>query len=157
MFKNVILHWTGGNYTPCSTDLLHYHYIIDSEGNVHLGDYRVEDNLNCTDGKYAKHCGGGNTGRIGIAICCMKDKATPPTRVQVESMCNLAAQLCFSFGLTPKDCITHAEFGQKNRKTSSYGKIDINSLPYARVSGIAKTGEYLRNKIQWYYDKVKGV
>lgn len=155
MFKNIILHWTGGNYIPCSVDLNSYHYLIDALGYVHNGKYTPQDNLNCKDGKYAAHCGGGNTGRIGIAICCRKDLKTPPVRTQVEAMCNLAAQLCTVYGLKPSDCITHAEFGQLHPKTSSYGKIDINQIPYANVSGIKACGDYLRNKIQWYYKRWK--
>lgn len=155
MFKNIILHWTGGNYNPCSSDIVHYHYLINGEGNVKNGKYEPRDNENCTDGKYAAHCGGGNTGRIGIAICCMKDKNTPPTRKQVEAMCNLAARLCTIYGLKPYQCITHAEFGQQHPKTSSYGKIDINQIPYTKVSGIKPCGDYLRNKIQWYYNQYK--
>lgn len=152
-FKNIILHWTAGNYYPCSVDKEHYHYVIDKDGNVHVGKHTPNDNLNCMDGNYAAHCGGGNTGRIGIAICCRKNIYMPPTRRQVEAMCSLSAQLCLTYGLQPKDCITHAEFGAANYKTSSFGKIDINSLPYAKVSGIRETGDYLRNKIQWYYNK----
>ena len=154
MFKNIILHWTAGNYKPCSTDLLHYHYIIDGEGNISKGKYAPEDNLNCGDGRYAMHCGGGNTGRIGLAICCQKNSATPPTQKQVEKLCNLAAQLCLAYKLKPSDCLTHAEFGQQHPKTTSYGKIDINSIPYAKISGIKACGDYLRNKINWYYSKL---
>ena len=152
-YKNIVLHWTAGNYYPCPSDLAHYHYLIDKEGQIHTGDYKPEDNLNCTDGKYAAHCGGGNTGRIGISICCRRNIYMPPERKQVEAMCNLAAQLCLTYGLKPSDCITHAEFGMSNPKTSSYGKIDIDSLPYAGVKGVKNTGNYLRNKIQWYYDR----
>jgi len=153
MYKNIVLHWTGGNYTPCAIDKIHYHYLIDGDGCVHRGKYEPADNLNCTDGKYAAHCGGGNTGRIGVAICCRRNINTPPTKRQVEAMCNLAAQLCRVYGLKPSNCITHAEFGQANPKTSSYGKIDINSLPYANKEGVKEVGDYLRNKIGWYYIK----
>ena len=73
MFKNIVLHWTAGNYKPSAVDLLHYHYVVDKDGMVHTGKYTPNDNLNCTDGRYAAHCGGGNTGRIGIAIACRKD------------------------------------------------------------------------------------
>ena len=157
MFKNIVLHWTAGNYKPCLSDLEHYHYVIDNNGIVHSGKYTPDDNLNCTDGKYAAHTGGGNTGRIGIAICCMKDNKTLPLQKQVEAMCHLAAKLCIAYGLQPLDCITHAEFGRRYPKTSSYGKIDINMLPYANISGIYETAQYLRSKIQWYYNKLKGV
>ena len=157
MYKNIILHWTAGNYKPCSEDLKHYHYLVDSDGNIINGQYEPKDNLNCTDGRYAAHCGGGNTGRIGLAICCRKDEKTQPTRKQVESMCSYAAKLCNIYGLNPKDCITHAEFGKSHPTTSSYGKIDINSIPYANIFGIESAGKYLRNKILWYYNKIKGI
>lgn len=153
-FRNIILHWTAGNYTPNQTDLLHYHYIIDSQGNISKGKYSPDDNLNCMDGRYAAHCGGGNTGRIGLAVCCRKNEDTPPTRKQIETMCNLAAHLCFTYGLRPENCMTHAEFGQQHPKSTSFGKIDINSLPYANVSGIKACGDYLRNKIKWYYNRL---
>lgn len=156
MYKNIILHWTAGGYTPSTEDISHYHYIIDGNGHIKTGIYEPKDNLNCTDGKYAMHCGGGNTGRIGIAICCRKNINTPPTKKQVEAMCNLAAKTCFIYGLQPKQCLTHAEFGKKHPKTSSSGKIDINSLPYIGLKGIEEVGNYLRNKVQWYYNKIKG-
>lgn len=155
MYKNIVLHWTAGNYKPSGTDIQHYHYIIDGDGGIKMGCYSPEDNLNCQDGKYAAHCGGGNTGRIGIAICCRKDINTPPLKKQVEAMCKLAAQLCYIYNLKPKDCITHAEFGKKHPNTSSAGKIDINSLPYIGLRTVEEVGSYLRNKINWYYLKVK--
>ena len=157
MYKNIVLHWTAGNYRPCSEDLKHYHYLVDVDGNIISGKYEPKDNLNCTDGKYAAHTGGSNTGRIGIAVCCRKDEKTLPTRKQIEAMCNFAAKLCSIYGLNPNDCITHAEFGKNHPTTSSYGKIDINSIPYANIFGIESTGKYLRNKIQWYYNKIKGI
>ena len=157
MFKNIVLHWTAGNYTPCQTDLQHYHYLIDAQGGIHTGKYTPEDNLNCTDGKYAAHTGGGNTGRIGLAICCRKNPNTVPTQKQVETMCKIAAELCFTRNLTPKQCITHAEFGQANPKTTSYGKIDINDLPYAGIKGVKAVGDYLRDRITCYYNKIKEI
>jgi N-acetyl-anhydromuramyl-L-alanine amidase AmpD len=155
MYKNIVLHWTGGNYTPCSTDIECYHYLISGQGLVHEGKYKPIDNLNCTDGRYAAHCGGGNTGRIGIAICCRKNINTSPTKRQIESMCKLAAELCYKHGLQPKQVITHAEFGQQHPKTSSYGKIDITEIPYEGIKGVKECGSYLRNKVQWYYTKLK--
>jgi hypothetical protein len=155
MYRNIILHWTAGGYSPCITDLQHYHFIIDKTGKIYAGTYNPSDNLNCIDGKYAAHTGGGNTGRIGISICCMKDKETIPTQKQIEAMCSLAASCCIKYGLLPKQCMTHAEFGLSHPKTTSYGKIDINIIPYANVKGISDCGEYLRHKIQWYYNKLK--
>ena len=151
--NKIIIHWTAGNYEPNETDVNHYHYLINGSGLVKRGKHTPEDNEDCTDGKYAAHTGGGNTGAIGIALCCMKDSKTPPIKKQVEACCNLAAQLCVIYGIKPINCITHAEFGQAHPNTSSYGKIDINSIPYANIKGIKPCGDYLRNKINWYYQR----
>lgn len=155
MFKGIILHWTAGGYNPCKTDILHYHFIIDGIGRVHAGDFSPEDNIDCKDGKYAAHCGGGNTGRIGISICCRKNKNTPPTKKQIEAMCKKAAECCIKYNIDPLKVQTHAEFGIQHPNTSSFGKIDINSLPYENISGIEECGAYLRNKVLWYYIKIK--
>lgn len=155
MYKNIVYHWTAGSYDPCKQNLEHYHSVFDKDGKEYKGKYIPSDNLNCIDGKYAHHTGGGNTGRIGRAICCMKDKNTPPTRKQIEAMCARVAQDCIDFGLQPKDCITHAEFGETHPKTTSFRKIDITSIPYADVYGIKECGDYLRNKTQVYYDRLK--
>jgi hypothetical protein len=157
MFKNIIYHWTAGNYKPCSTDLEHYHFIVDGDGEVHAGKFDPKDNVKCITGKYAQHCGGGNTGRIGISICCRKDTNTPPTKKQIEAMCFKGAECCIKYGLQPKDCLTHAEFGQAHPKTTSYGKIDINSIPYENLSGVEVCADYLRNKTQVYYNRLKGI
>lgn len=155
MFKNIITHWTAGGYYPNKVDLEHYHFLIDKDGKVYEGTHKPNDNLNCTDGNYAAHCGGGNTGRIGIAICCRKDIYTQPKPIQIETLCKECARICKLYGLKPTDCITHAEFGLAHPKTSSYGKIDINYLPYVPLSGIKQVGDYIRNKITWYYNKLK--
>lgn len=156
MYKGIILHWTAGNYYPCPIDMLHYHFIIDSDGEIYKGKFSPIDNLKCIAGTYAAHCGGGNTGRIGIAICCRKDLNTPPTKVQIEAMCKKAAELCMTYGIAVQNVQTHAKFGQAHKTTSSFGKIDINSIPYAKLTGINTCDNYLRTKVQWYYNKLKG-
>lgn len=155
MFRNIIIHWTAGSYYPNTTDIEHYHFLIDRDGNVYKGRYSPSDNLNCKDGKYAAHCGGGNTGRIGIAICCRMNYETQPKPKQLEALYEKCAELCKTYGLQPKDCITHAEFGVSHPNTSSYGKIDINYLPNPPIEGIKEVGDFIRNKITWYYNKLK--
>lgn len=155
--KSIVNHWTAGGYTPNKTDLTHYHFVVDGDGKVYDGKYKPMDNMNCADGKYAAHVGGGNTGRIGIAICCRKDINTPPTRKQVEAMCEFNAHLCIIYGLNPlKQVETHAGFGLRHPNTSSAGKIDINSLPYIGLRGINEVEDYIRRKTYWYYLKLKG-
>lgn len=157
--KRIIMHWTAGTNQPCNTDYEHYHYLINKDGVIIEGKYAPEENLNCTDGKYAKHCGGGNTGSIGISMCGMagfngsaNSTKYPLTRIQCEAMFKLVAKLCIKYNIkvTPQTVLTHYEFGQAHPKTSSYGKIDITYLhPFL---GINKNsyGDFIRNKIRWY-------
>lgn len=160
-FKNIVLHWCASTYAMNPTIKSSYHYIIDQYGNVHEGVFKPEDNLNCNDGNYAPHCGGGNTGRIGIALLGMagyrKDQPSlyPITRIQLERMYELSAKLCLKYGLKPKDVLTHAEFGKANPKTTSYGKIDICYIPYNNLYGIEQVAEFIRGKVNWYYEKLK--
>ena len=67
----ICLHWTGGANMPCEQNFDCYHFLFDKNGKEYKGKYKPEDNLNCTDGIYAKHCGGGNTGCIGVSCCGM--------------------------------------------------------------------------------------
>lgn len=150
--NKITIHWTGGSYTPNATDKLHYHYLVDNNGNIYEGKYKPEDNLNCKDGKYSAHCGGGNTGNIGIALCSMYDSRYPITRKQLESMCKKVAELSKHYGIsiTSKTIFTHAEFGKANPHTTSHGKIDIDKLPCVSVYGIKQCGDWIRNKVNWY-------
>ena len=162
--KRIILHWTAGANEPNNTDYQHYHYLVNGNGVVVKGKYNPEDNLNCNDGKYAQHTGGGNTGSIGVAMCGMagyvsgKAESTkyPLKSKQVEATFKLCAELCkkYDLAVTPQTVMTHYEFGQKNPKTSSAGKIDIVYLhPYPKVT-TAGMGDFIRNKITWYLSKI---
>lgn len=171
--NKIILHWTAGGYYPNTNEKQHYHYLIDKDGKVYEGDYSPEDNLDCTNGKYAAHCGGGNTGAIGIALCGMYGfknmKNTGKsfiTRKQCESMFHLCAILTKKYNIPLENVMTHAEFGLKNPKTTSRGKIDITALPPCYDMGVTKQclgkdlrigyGDFIRqNKIQWYIQNTK--
>lgn len=159
--KRIIIHWTAGTYTPNAQDREHYHYLVDSKGGVHSGNYKPEDNKNCSDGKYAAHTGGGNTDSIGVAFCGMcgfvtsnpiKSTQFPLTKQQCEAGFKYIAQLAkkYNISVTPQTVMTHYEFGIKNPKTSSAGKIDIVYLPpYPEVSK-DKIGNFIRSKVRWY-------
>lgn len=159
--KRIIIHWTAGTNQPNYTDLQHYHFLINGDGVVIKGKYEPEDNLNCSDGKYAQHCGGGNTGSIGIAVCGMagfRNRANvgryPLTRVQCEKLFSTVAKLCLQYNLpiTKQTVLTHYEFGKAHPNTSSKGKIDIIYLPpYPLVDNI---GDFIRSKVIWYYKKM---
>ena len=164
--KRIILHWSGGTNEPNQVDYEHYHYLINSKGVVIKGKYTPEDNLNCNDGEYAQHTGGGNTGSIGVSMCGMHGFAWdyikheprtmskfPLTKVQCERCFKLCAELCKKYNLkiTPDTVMTHYEFGKKHPTTSSNGKIDILYLPPYGVMLEQDVGKFIRTKIKWYY------
>ena len=155
-YKGIVCHWTGGTYTPNSTDKLHYHFLIDGKGKVVEGKYKPSDNLDCSDGKYAAHCGGGNTGRIGVALCGMWSKDYPIKRIQLEAMCKLVAQLCKQYGIAigSDTVMTHSEFGHKNPSTTSFGKVDIDKLPCIALYTRNDCGNWIRNKVNWYRQRL---
>lgn len=163
--RRIILHWTGGALYPNAADLKHYHYLIDADAVVHKGVCSVEDNDNCSDGRYAAHTGGGNTRSIGVAVCGMmgfvsKSKTGNQllTRKQVERMFRLCAELLHEEGhlsVTPENLLTHHEFGLLNPKTSSAGKIDIIYLPPFPNLAPEEIGHFIRRKVSWYLERVK--
>lgn len=155
------LHWTAGANSPCNVDLEAYHFCIDKFGRIYKGKHKPEDNLNCNDGNYAKHCGGGNTGCIGISVCGMagfdlKNKKTsyPLTQNQIETMCCLVGYLSNLYGIPIEEnkVFTHYEFDQKQKKRQ--GKIDITYLPYLPTMPVKEVGFYFRQKANWYKGKI---
>ena len=134
--------------------------MINGDGLVVKGKYKPEDNLNCNDGKYAQHTGGGNTGSIGVSMCGMlgfkssKDVGKYPlTKKQCESCFKKVAELCkqYNIPITAQTVMTHYEFGKAHPNTSSAGKIDIIYLPpYPQERAV---GDFIRNKVKWYYSR----
>ena len=160
--SKICLHWTAGSNNPCDTDLNAYHYCIDSKGRIYVGKHKPEDNLNCNDGNYAAHCGGNNTGCIGVSLCGMKGftetkKQTPCpiNQKQVESMCALNGYLCNKYGISinKNTLFTHYEFDSKKQQPK--GKIDIIYLPYLPDINKNEIGNYIRNKSQWYKNQIQ--
>lgn len=157
--KRIILHWTAGRYYPTSFEKQFYHYLIDKEGKIYEGLYKPEDNIDCTDGKYAAHTGGGNTGSIGVAMCAMSGYKSPSncgsfliTPIQFESCMEFCARLCQKYNLEVNEntVMTHYEFGKNNPKTTSAGKIDITYLPSYSWVGKNDIGSFIRTKVRWY-------
>lgn len=157
--KRIILHWTAGLGHPNTHEFECYHYLINRDGLVINGKYTPEDNLNCQDGKYAAHTGGGNTGSIGIALCGMAGYKSiqnagdcPLTKIQCERAFKLIAELAkkYNLAITPQTVMTHYEFGKTHPNTTSAGKIDITYLPpYAWVQS-SDVGDFIRSKARWY-------
>ena len=133
--------------------------MVDVNGVVHRGIYPPEANLDVKNGKYAAHCGGGNTGSIGVALCGMagfesaaRVGSFPLARVQCEAAFSLCARLCekYSIPVASSTVMTHYEFGLKNPKSSSAGKIDIIYLPPFPHVDATEVGQFIRSKINWY-------
>lgn len=161
--NRIVIHWTAGGHQPNSEDYNHYHYVVNKDGLIFEGKYKPEDNLNCNDGKYAAHTGGGNTGSIGVSMCGMagfKNRNNvgnyPLTKKQVEASFKLVAELCkkYRIQITPYTVFTHYEFGMRNPNTTSKGKIDIIYLPPYPNIPANKVGDFIRQKVQWYMNKV---
>lgn len=168
--KRIIIHWTGGVYSPNSLELEHYHYLIayqkvrKEKGIVHTGKCKPEDNLDCTSGtRYAAHTGGGNTGSIGVAVCGMfgfKDRNHigdyPIKPIQMEVLYELCAKLCKTYNIVieKKTVLTHYEFGIQNPYTQSRGKPDISYLSTNPSLPSDKIGDFIRDKIKWYFKKL---
>lgn len=157
--KRIIIHWTAGGPVPNSHEKECYHFLIDSLGNIKNGKFKPEANLDCRNGLYAAHTGGGNTGSIGVALCGMlnfKDKNNignyPITRVQFEAAMNLCAQLAKKYQIPVKstNVMTHYEFGKMHPSSTSSGKIDITFLPPFPWLEKDEIGKFIRSKIKWY-------
>ena len=166
--QRIIIHWTAGTNNANSTDKEHYHFLIEGDGSRVKGTFPVTANEVCrTDAKgkvlYSAHTGGGNTGSIGVSMCGMygfKSSTSvgkyPLTAKQCEATFKLIAELCkkYNIKITPDTVMTHYEFGKKHPKTSSAGKIDIVYLPpYPKVQK-DEVGDFIRNKIKWYFNKL---
>lgn len=159
--NKITYHWTAGRNIPNADEMSHYHFLIDSNGLVYKGKFAPEDNLNCADGKYAQHCGGGNTGNIGIAFCgcyvpkgiAVKNSQFPLAQIQLERGFKLGAELCkkYNIPIDKEHIFTHYEFGLTHPKTSSAGKIDITYMhPFPTITKVA-CGNFIRTKVKWYF------
>lgn len=160
----ITIHWTAGTGRPTINELEPYHYLIDEAGVCWNGRHKPEDNLNCKDGNYAAHTGGGNTGNIGVAMCGMagykSPKETGPypiTAYQFEACMQKVAKLCLLYGIpvTPETVFTHYEFGLRNPKSSSAGKIDVTFIPSHPWVTAKDCGSFIRSKVKWYLEREK--
>lgn len=162
--KRIVIHWTAGGYYPTDYEKEHYHFLVDKDGIVHRGKFKPEDNEICKPNRYAAHTGGGNTGSIGVAICSMagfKNKNCvgnyPILKKQFESTMELCAKLAsqYNIEINAQTVFTHYEFGQKNPKTTSAGKIDIVFIPPYSWVAQGEVGSFIRSKIKWYKQRGK--
>lgn len=124
------------------------------------GKFKPEANIPpLPNGKYAAHCGGGNSYCIGVALRGMGGYVNPKnpgkyplTEKQCEAAWSFIATLCkqYAIPVTPDTVFTHYEFGRRNPDSDSKGKIDITFLPYKPELKANQVGDYIRGKIRWY-------
>ena len=162
--KRIILHWTAGGVVPTSYEKNFYHFLVDSIGKIHVGKFKPIANEHCVKGMYAAHCGGGNTGSIGVALCGMADFKNknwvghfPITKIQFEKAMKFVAELSvqYKFPITKDTVMTHYEFGQTHPKTTSFGKIDICYIPPYPWVLKEDVGNFIRGKVKWYRENIR--
>jgi peptidoglycan hydrolase-like protein with peptidoglycan-binding domain len=154
--KRVICHWSEGNYKANSTDLEHYHILIEGDGTVRGGDHSIADNVSTSDGDYAAHTRGANTGAIGVACCCMvgckekpfKPGAQPLKETQWKVMVQVVAELCqfYKIPVTPETVLGHGEV-QGTLGIKQLGKWDPMVWPWDTSKTRAQVGAALREQV----------
>ena len=154
--KRVICHWSEGNYKANSTDLEHYHILIEGDGTVRGGDHTILDNVSTSDGYYAAHTLGTNTGSIGVACCCMvgceespfKPGSQPMKKSQWDVMVQVVAELCQFYGIpvTPTTVLGHGEV-QANLGIKQKGKWDPMVWPWDTSKTGKQVGAGLREQV----------
>jgi hypothetical protein len=132
--------------------------IVDTNNQVVVGTYTPESNFRTLGRRktgYASHCGGGNSWVIGVALSGGTE-SRPLTEQQCERAWELIASLCLEYDIpiTEATVYTHYEFGLKNPRTVSRGKLDINKLWHEPKLKPGEVGNYIRNKVTWYYNKL---
>ena len=159
----IIIHWTAGTHKASATDLKHYHFIVEGDGNVVAGDLPPEANKS-TSTPYMQHTRALNTGSIGVAIAAMhgaqerpfKAGKHPITQVQIDAMAALCADLCETYDIpvSRQTVLTHAEV-QPTLKVWQRGKWDVTWLPGMKTVGDpVEVGNTLRDMVRVELSKI---
>lgn len=161
----VILHWNAGTHDVSELDLEHYHLLVDGEGNVHVGEHSIKDNVSTGDDDYAVHTKGCNTKSIGVAVCCMGGARQNPfyagkwpmTEKQWETMARVTAELChkYQIPIDNKHVLGHGEV-QRNLGIKQNGKWDPCALPWAPSLSVGQVMDQFRGKVKFYFNEVAG-
>lgn len=152
--QRIILHWTAGGNKANSTDVKHYHRLVEADGTIVSGTQDIADNIVTSDGDYAAHTRNLNTGSIGVSLCGMRGAVESPfnpgpspiTETQWMAACRLIGELAreYSIPITPQTILTHAEV-EPTLGVKQSGKWDITRLPFRTdLAGAIPVGNYLR-------------
>lgn len=154
----IIVHWTGGTGLANSSDLDHYHVLIESDGKVRYGRHKPEANRDVSNGQYAAHTRALNTGSIGVALCGMHGARETPfragdhaiTEAQVDALAGVCADMCATYGIPVKarTVLTHAEV-ERTLGVAQRGKWDVTWLPGMDAPGDAiEVGRTIRAMVR---------
>lgn len=154
----IVLHWTAGSYACSELDKEHYHFIIEGNGNLVVGDHSIADNVNVADHDYAAHTRSFNTRVIGVSMCAMADAIERPfnpgsfplTRKQWEKAAYVLADLSerYRIPVDKEHILSHAEV-QPNLGIRQRGKWDIAILPFDRTFNTPREcGDEMRRMIR---------
>ena len=155
--KRIIWHWSAGSHRASSSDREHYHYMIQGDGSVVVGDKPVSANAAPLSRNYAAHTANLNTDSIGIAVCAMRGARQSPfspgdqpiTDAQVEALVTLTAKLARDYGIpvSRTTILSHAEV-QPTLGIRQAGKWDIAWLPgRSNANDPIGVGDYLRARV----------
>lgn len=168
--NRIVLHHTGGGYTPSAEDLAAYHEVTDGDGKTHAGRHPILANApgkSLIAGRYAAHVAGLNTGSIGLSMACMKggvwsnpsECAFFPKPAQLRSFVRNAAEKCISFGIgvTRTTVLTHAEV-QGTLGVKQKNKWDFDYDPFGIVDSRDPVviGDILRDHINAEIENLGG-
>jgi hypothetical protein len=156
--SKVIVHWTAGTWkASASSDVPHYHILIEDDGRLVRGSYSIKDNVNTSDGRYAAHTKNCNTGSIGVSLCCMAGAVENPfnpgkypmLEKQWDTLTTVVADLCNTYNIkvTNKTVLSHAEV-QANLGIAQSGKWDYTRLAFdPETVGAKACGDKLREEV----------
>jgi hypothetical protein len=159
--KRVICHWTAGAHRASELDKAHYHILIEKDGKLVRGTHSIEDNVSTSDGVYAAHTLGANTGSIGVSVCSMAGAvespfspgSNPMLEVQWRTMSRVVAELCrfYQIKVTPQTVLGHGEV-QVNLGIEQKGKWDPMVLPWDTSMSHTQVGDFFRSLVQNFLD-----
>lgn len=154
--KRVICHWTGGAYKASSLDRMHYHILIEEDGELVRGFRSIDENEDVRRGPYAAHTLRCNSGSVGVAVCCMAGAEEAPfdpgrfpmTEVQWERMAEVTAELCDRYGIavTDRTVLGHGEV-QRNLGIPQRRKWDPLLLPWRPRWAPERVGDFFRTRV----------
>jgi hypothetical protein len=162
-----IIHWTAGAYRISGIDRAHYHAICGlatknggTAGIIAVrGTHSAAANNVTSDGHYAAHTKGLNTGSFGLAVACMAGAVQgksngdfPLTPELWEALAQAAAEVLSAYKLpvTERTVLQHGEVERIYQKPQR-GKWDCCYLPWQPALKPRQVCDLFRERVKFYY------